>query len=106
MVDHCGGTTRRTTSGFGPAPSRTGNPGERVGAIDIHCPQSHPICPNGYSVGSQATASIGYKKEDTTLMAPQPLRTQSTTTPAKSTQSQQLQVGDHIYIKNNISHSD
>ena len=47
MVEYCGGMTRRITSGFGPAPSRTGNPGERVGAIDIRCPRSHPICPNG-----------------------------------------------------------
>ena len=40
-------------------------------------------------------------------MAPQPLRIQSTTTPVKKTQTQQqLQVGDHIYIKNKISHSD
>ena len=40
-------------------------------------------------------------------MAPQPLRIQSTTTPVKNTQTQQqLQVGDHIYIKNKISHSD
>ena len=39
-------------------------------------------------------------------MTPQQLRIQSTTTPVKSTQTQQLQVGDHIYIKNKISHSD
>ena len=39
-------------------------------------------------------------------MTPQPLCTQSTTTPVKNTQTQQLQVGDHIYIKNKISHSD
>ena len=35
-------------------------------------------------------------------MMPQPLHTQSTTTPVKNTQTQQLQVGDHIYIKNKI----
>ena len=36
-----------------------------------------------------------------------PSLTQSITTPIKNTQSiQQLQVGDHIYIKNKISHSD
>ena len=58
-------------------------------------------------VGSQVTSNIGYTEEDTTSTAPQPLCTQSTTTPVKNTQTQQqLQVGDHIYIKNKISHSD
>ena len=37
----------RITSGSGPASPRTGNPGERVGAIDIRCPRTNPICPNG-----------------------------------------------------------
>ena len=56
---------------------------------------------------SQVSSNIGYTEEDTTSTAPQPLRTQSTTTPVKNTQTQQqLQVGDHIYIKNKISHSD
>ena len=37
----------------------------------------------------------------------QPPLTQSNTTPVKNTQvKQQLQVGDRIYIKNKISHSD
>ena len=58
-------------------------------------------------MGSQVTSNIGYTEEDTTSTTPQPLRTQSTTTPVKNTQTQQqLQVGDHIYIKNKISHSD
>ena len=69
-------------------------------------PKHTPSVPTGHSAGSQATASIGYKEEDTTPTTPQPLRTQSTTTPVKSTQTQHLQVGDHIYIKNKISHSD
>ena len=69
-------------------------------------PDHTPSVPTGYSVGSQATASIGYKEEDTAATMPQPLHTQSTTTPVKNTQTQQLQVGDHIYIKNKISHSD
>ena len=64
------------------------------------------VPPTGYSVGSQATANIGYKEEDTASTTPQPLRTQSITTPVKNMQTQQLQVGDHIYIKNKISHSD
>ena len=57
-------------------------------------------------MGSQATTSIGYKEEDTASTTPQPLHKQNTTTPVKNTQTQQLQVGDHIYIKNKISHSD
>ena len=69
-------------------------------------PEHTPSVPTGHSAGSQATASIGYKEEDTTPMTPQPLCSQSTTTPIKSTQTQHLQVGDHIYIKNKISHSD
>ena len=69
-------------------------------------PDHTPSVPMGYSVGSQATANIGYKEEDTASTMPQPLRTQSTTTPVKNMQTQQLQVGDHIYIKNKISHSD
>ena len=46
MIDYCGGTTPRITSGSGLTSSRTGNSGERVGAIDKRCPQSHPISPN------------------------------------------------------------
>ena len=58
---------------------------------------------------SHVTSNIGYTEEDTTSTAPKPRppRIQSTTTPDKNTQTQQqLQVGDHIYIKNKISHSD
>ena len=47
MVDYCeGGTTPRTAIGSGSNPSRTGNLGKRVGAIDICCPRLHPIYPN------------------------------------------------------------
>ena len=69
-------------------------------------PEHTPSVPTGHSAGAQATASIGYKEEDTSPTTPQPLHTQSTTTPIKSMQTQHLQVGDHIYIKNKISHSD
>ena len=69
-------------------------------------PDHTPSVPTGHSVGLQATANIGYKEEETTSTTPQPLHTQSTATPVKNTQTQQLQVGDHIYIKNKISHSD
>ena len=62
-------------------------------------PKQTPSVPTGHSAGSQATASIGYKEEDTTPMTPQPPLTQSATTPIKGTQTQHLQVGDHIYIK-------
>ena len=70
-------------------------------------PDYTPSLPTRNCVDSQVTSNIRYMEEDTTSMAPQPLRTQSTTTPVKNTQTQQqLQVGDHIYIKNKISHSD
>ena len=70
-------------------------------------PDYTPSLPTRNFLSSQVTLNIGYTEEDTTSMAPQPLRTQSTTTPVKNTQTQQqLQVGDHIYIKNKISHSD
>ena len=59
--------------------------------------------PTRNCVASQVTSNIGYMEEDTTSTA----RIQSTNTPVKNTQTQQqLQVGDHIYIKNKISHSD
>ena len=69
-------------------------------------PNHTPSLPTGYSVDSQATSNIGYMEEDTALTTPQSLCTQSITTPVMNTQTQQLQVGDHIYIKNKISHSD
>ena len=69
-------------------------------------PDHTPSVPTGYSVGLQATTNIGYKEEDTASTTSQPLCTQSITTPVKNMQTQQLQVGDHIYIKNKISHSD
>ena len=60
-------------------------------------------------VDSQVTSNIGHMEEDTASTAPKSRlpRLQSTTPPVKNTQTQQqLQVGDHIYIKNKISHSD
>ena len=65
--------------------------------------------PTRNCVDSQVTSNIGYTEEDTASTAPKsrPPCIQSTTTPVKSTQTQQqLQVGNHIYIKNKISHSD
>ena len=63
--------------------------------------------PTRNCVDSQVTSNIRYMEEDTTSITPQLLRIQSTTTPVKNTQTQQqLQVGNHIYIKNKISHSD
>ena len=60
---------------------------------------------------SQVDSNIGRTEEDTASMdhklTPRPPLTQSNTTPLKNTQAkQQLQVGNHIYIKNKISHSD
>ena len=49
----------------------------------------------------EETASTDHK------IIPRPSRTLSNTTPVNNTQAkQQLQVGDHIYIKNKISHLD
>ena len=59
-----------------------------------------------YTPSLQATSNIKYTEEDTASTTPQPLHTQSITTPDKNTQTQQLQVGDQIYIKNKVSHSD
>ena len=69
-------------------------------------PNYTPSLPTGYSVGAQATSNNEYTEEDTASTTPQPIRTPSITTPDKHTQTQQLQVGNHIYIKNKISHSD
>ena len=59
---------------------------------------------------SQVDSNIGCMEEDTALMDHVTIRppiTQSNTTPVKNIQAKrQLQVGDHIYIKNKISHSD
>ena len=60
---------------------------------------------------SQVDSNNGHTEEDTALMdhklTTRPPLTQSNTNPVKNIQAkQQLQVGDHIYIKNKISHSD
>ena len=67
----------------------------------------NPSLSTGHSVVSQATDNNGHV-EEATATTPQPSRVQSTTyTPVNhNTTTQQLQVGDHIYIKNKISHSD
>ena len=62
-------------------------------------------------VDYQVDSNIGRMKEEAAStdhkIIPRPSRTQSNTTPVNDTQAkQQLQVGDHIYIKNKISHSD
>ena len=69
---------------------------------------SHPM---KKCVGSQVDSNIRRTEDNATLVdqihttAPSPTR--SITTPVKNTQTKlQLQVGDHIYIKNKISHSD
>ena len=71
-------------------------------------PDHTPSLPTGHSAGSQATANTKHTGEDATPTTPQPPRVQSTSvTPVnQNTPTQQLQVGDHIYIKNKISHSD
>ena len=61
-------------------------------------------------VGSQVNSNIGRTEDNATsvdqIHTTTPSPTRSITTPVKNTQTKlQLQVGDHIYIKNKISHS-
>ena len=72
-------------------------------------PDHTPSLPTGHRAASQATDKIEHTEEDATPITPQPSRVQSTSyTPVNhNTSTQQLQVGEHIYInKNKISHSD
>ena len=67
--------------------------------------------PTNKCMDSQVDTNIGRMEEDSAStdhkLPPRPSLTQSNTTPVKNTQAkQQLQVGNHIYIKNKISHSD
>ena len=66
--------------------------------------------PTNKCVDSQVDSNIRRTEEDTAStdhkLTLKPPLTQSNTTPVKNTQAkQQLQVGDHIYIKNKITHS-
>ena len=70
-----------------------------------------PSPPANKCVDSQVDSNTGRTEENTTstdqIHAIKPSLTLSNTTPVKNTQTkQQLQVGDHIYIKNKIAHSD
>ena len=70
-----------------------------------------PLPPANKCVGSQVNSNTGRMEENTILTdqihAIKPSLTLSNTTPVKNTQTkQQLQVGDHIYIKNKFAHSD
>ena len=71
-------------------------------------PDHTPSLPTGHSVGSQTTDSTKHMGEDVTPTTPEPSWVQSTSvTPVNhNTPTPQLRVGDHIYIKNKISHSD
>ena len=67
--------------------------------------------PTHRCMDSQVDSNNGRTEEDTALtdhkVTIRPPLTQSNTTPVKNIQAkQQLQVGDHIYIKNKISHLD
>ena len=67
--------------------------------------------PTKMCVGSQVDSTIGHTEDKSTtsdqLHTPRPSPTRSITTPTKNGQTKpQLQVGDHIYIKNKISHSE
>ena len=71
-------------------------------------PDHTPALSTEHRVGSPATANIKHAEEDATPITPQPSRVQSAsyTSVNYNTSTEQLRVGEHIYIKNKISHSD
>ena len=71
-------------------------------------PDHTPALSTEHRVGSLATANIKHTEEDATPITPQPSRVQSAsyTSVNYNTSTEQLRVGEHIYIKNKISHSD
>ena len=71
-------------------------------------PDHTPAFSTEHRVGSPATANIKHTEEDATPITPQPSQVQSAsyTSVNYNTSTEQLRVGEHIYIKNKISHSD
>ena len=71
-------------------------------------PDHTPALSTEHCVGSLATANIKHMEEDATPITPQPSQVQSAsyTSVNYNTSTEQLRVGEHIYIKNKISHSD
>ena len=71
-------------------------------------PDHNPALSTEHRVGSLATASINHTEEDATPVTPQPSRVPSASYSSVNynTSTGQLRVGEHIYIKNKISHSD
>ena len=70
-------------------------------------PDHTPALSMEHRVGSLATANIKHTEEDATPITPQPSRVQTApyTSVNYNTSMEQLRVGEHIYIKNKISHS-
>ena len=71
-------------------------------------PDHNPALSTEHCAGSLATANIKHTEEDATPVTPQPSRVPSASySPVNyDTSMEQLRVGEHIYIKNKISHSD
>ena len=71
-------------------------------------PDHNPALSTEHRAGTLATANIKHTEEDTTPVTPQPSRVPSAPhSPVNyNTSMEQLRVGEHIYIKNKISHSD
>ena len=106
-----GGATPRITSGFGSNPPRTVHFVERVGTTDIRCRCLHPITPNKKVCGFSSRFQHWTHGGEHSIGGPDTYNnTVSHTEHHHASQEysskQQLQVGDHNYIKNKISHSD
>ena len=72
-------------------------------------PDHNPALSTEHRAGSLATANIKHTEEDaTTPVTPQPPRVPSASyiSVNSNTSTEQLRVGEHIYIRNKISHSD
>ena len=71
-------------------------------------PDHNPALSMEHRAGSLATANIKHTEEDATPVTPQPSRVPSASYSSVNynTSTEQLRVGEHIYIKNKISHSD
>ena len=71
-------------------------------------PDHNPALSTEHRAGSPGTANIKHTEEDATPVTPQPSRVPSASYSSVNynTSTEQLRVGEHIYIKNKISHSD
>ena len=71
-------------------------------------PDHNPALSTEHRAGSPGTANIKHTEEDATPVTPQPslVPSASYSSVNYNTSTEQLRVGEHIYIKNKISHSD